>query len=208
MKAVLSATATSSVGTTLPRRCGDQRVARAPAPAPSSGSSGPARARRGRTAPARRRRRRTRCARPSTRRALRRRPWRAPWRRHPAARASGLASRISARRSVYFHSSTRRCGRPGVSKRSNAASRSARPRRPAACAFAAAKARRERRLGRRLDRADFGVHRRSRLFLVLRVALGFELERQLLAAGASRCGPSRAHARRPARCSRAAADNA
>ena len=40
------------------------------------------------------------------------------------AGASGSTSRISARRSVYFHSSTRRCGRPATSKRANAASRS------------------------------------------------------------------------------------
>ena len=56
------------------------------------------------------------------------------------APASGLASRISARRSVYFHSSTRRCGRPSRSKRRNAASRrSATAPRPAAAPCAAAK---------------------------------------------------------------------
>ena len=38
--------------------------------------------------------------------------------------ANGLASRISARKSVYFHSSTRRCGSPVAPKRSNAAARS------------------------------------------------------------------------------------
>src|SRR6185369_349092 len=43
----------------------------------------------------------------------------------PAGSASGLASRISARKSVYFHSSMRRCGRPLASKRRNASSRSA-----------------------------------------------------------------------------------
>ncbi len=71
------------------------------------------RARRGRTVPARRRRRPARCA------GLRRRRSAAPAflaRALAAASggaASGFASRISARRSVYFHSSTRRCGRPG-----------------------------------------------------------------------------------------------
>ena len=38
--------------------------------------------------------------------------------------ASGFASRINARRSVYFHSSTRRCGRPVAANCSNAAARS------------------------------------------------------------------------------------
>ena len=37
--------------------------------------------------------------------------------------ASGLASRISARKSVYFQSSMRRCGRPILAKTSNAAAR-------------------------------------------------------------------------------------
>src|SRR6516225_7182674 len=39
--------------------------------------------------------------------------------------ASGSASRISARRSVYFHSSTRRLGRPACSKRPKASWRNA-----------------------------------------------------------------------------------
>jgi len=39
--------------------------------------------------------------------------------------ASGLASRMAARRSVYFHSSMRRCGSPRISKLRNALSRSA-----------------------------------------------------------------------------------
>ena len=39
--------------------------------------------------------------------------------------ANGLASRIRARRSVYFHSSMRRCGSPSASKRPKAVSRSA-----------------------------------------------------------------------------------
>ena len=39
--------------------------------------------------------------------------------------AKGLASRISARRSVYFHCSIRRCGKPCASNRLKAASRSA-----------------------------------------------------------------------------------
>ena len=47
-------------------------------------------------------------------------------RRHRAALPSGLASRISARRSVYFHSSTRRCGSPCAANRSNACARSVR----------------------------------------------------------------------------------
>ena len=70
--------------------------------------------------------------------------------------ASGFASRISARRSVYFHSSTRRCGRPAVSNRRNAASR--RSAAPGSSRFAVGEARRQRGLGRRPDRADLGVH--------------------------------------------------
>src|ERR1700730_15135844 len=54
--------------------------------------------------------------------------------------ASGLASRISARKSVYFHSSMRRLGRPPASKRRNASSRSAAtPSAPGKLALAAAK---------------------------------------------------------------------
>ena len=45
------------------------------------------------------------------------------------------------------------------------------------------------------------------LFLILRVALGLELERQLLAAGAHDAALATARARRRARCSRAAADS-
>src|SRR5229473_1919155 len=99
--------------------------------------------------------------------------------------ASGLASRISARRSVYFHSSTRRCGRPCASKRWNAASRRAATSRPpgnrplteanaAESAVSAAVL-----MG--CTSAVMAVSRR--LFLIGGIALGFELERQLLAAG-------------------------
>src|SRR5262245_42239621 len=99
--------------------------------------------------------------------------------------ASGSASRMSARKSVYFHSSTRRCGKPSVSKRRKASSRSA-PTAPApgsarltaaklwASAVSAAVL-----IGR--TSAFIAVSRH--LFLVLGIAGGFEIERQLLVAG-------------------------
>ena len=130
-----------------------------PAPAPSSGWSGRATDRRGRTVPARRCRRRRRCGARRCRRRAGRRPWRAPWPRHRAAPASGLASRISARRSVYFHSSTRRCGRPSASKRPNAASRSATTLpSPGSFGLRGRKGLGQRLLGGGLHAADFGVH--------------------------------------------------
>src|SRR5258705_2963899 len=107
--------------------------------------------------------------------------------------ASGFASRMRARRSVYFHSSTRRFGSPAAAKRSNAVARSNAG--PGSLSLAVTK------LSARAVSAAvligstsaFTTQRlrwRSRgpasrhLFLVLRVALGLELERQLLAAGA------------------------
>ena len=102
----------------------DQRIAGRQRLAPSSGWSGRARDRRDRTSSG------TKA--PSTK-TMRRASMPPAWRRHRLARAlaaasgtpaSGLASRISARRSVYFHSSTRRCGRPRLEAR-EAASRSA-----------------------------------------------------------------------------------
>src|SRR5262245_21132638 len=106
----------------------------------------------------------------------------------PGAPASGLASRISARRSVYFHSSTRRCGRPAAAKRSNAVARkSVGPGRrlfassqPAASCCSAAV----------LMTATSAIS--DGLFLVLRVAARLDLQRQLLAAGV-RDAPAREH---------------
>ena len=75
------------------------------------------------------------------------------------APASGLASRISARRSVYFHSSIRRCGRPSASKRPNAASRSATTLpSPGSVGLADANASASACSAVGLHGADFGVH--------------------------------------------------
>ena len=125
MKAVLSATATSSVGTTLPSRVVDRRVAGSQRLRQRTDGQPGLRARRDPTVPARTRRRPERCGVPRPRQRPRRHPWRAPSRPRRAAPASGFASRISARRSVYFHSSTRRCGSPAASNRLNADSRAA-----------------------------------------------------------------------------------
>ena len=95
MKAVLSATATSSLGTTLPRCAVTSGSPAASAAAMRADRSGPARGRRDRTARARTRHRRTRCGAP------RARPSSAPARAARAlaaasgAAASGMASRIS-----------------------------------------------------------------------------------------------------------------
>ena len=109
--------------------------------------------------PARTCRRRTRCAAHPCRRSACRHPWRAPWRRRPARRRAASPRAISARRSVYFHSSTRRCGRPSASKRAAAASRSATTlRSPGSLAFAAVIGLGQRLLGVGLHAAEFGVH--------------------------------------------------
>src|SRR5260221_361329 len=99
--------------------------------------------------------------------------------------ASGLASRMSARKSVYFHSSTRRCGKPSVSKRRKASSRSA-PTAPApgsarltAAKFAASAVSAAVLIGR----TSAFIATSRRLVLVLRVARGFELQRQRLGPG-------------------------
>ena len=99
--------------------------------------------------------------------------------------ASGLASRISARRSVYFHSSTRRCGRPCAVEAANAAVAQRRDRRrPAAAPCAAAKA-----SASALSALVF-IWRSSAFMAlsaasswILRIAARFELEREFLAAG-------------------------
>src|SRR4051794_27529950 len=99
--------------------------------------------------------------------------------------ASGFASAMSARRSVYFHSSTRRLGRPSASKRRKAASRNAAiSSAPGSLLFAAAK------FSASADSAAVLIGRTSTfiavsrgLVAVLHVAGGFELQRQLLAAG-------------------------
>src|SRR5215470_14379107 len=182
MKAVLSATATSSVGATLPRS-----VAICASPAASASASErmvrpasrPARSESsGTNAPSTNRSRRA-SIQASAAAALVARVLAAA----SGGPASGLASRMSARRSVYFQSSMRRCGRPPLSKRRKASSRSA--------AMAAAPG------SARLAAAKFSASAVSaavligrisafiscRLFPILRVAAGFELERQLLAAG-------------------------
>src|ERR1700674_4310316 len=98
--------------------------------------------------------------------------------------ASGLASRISARRSVYFHSSMRRCGSPCTSKRRHAASRRAVTGPPASVPRSAAKASARLVSAAVLIGVMSAVMASGRLVLVLRIALGFEFQRQLPAAGA------------------------
>src|SRR5665647_1675819 len=104
--------------------------------------------------------------------------------------ASGYDSRISARRSVYFQASTRRCGRPPASKRLNASSRSAAtapllgnvPRAPANESASACSA------GVLMARTSTFMASR-RLAGIFGVALGFELKRQFLAAGLHHFAP-------------------
>src|SRR5262245_50781048 len=184
MKAVLSATAMSSVGTTLPRcfsssgspaasACAIERMVRPASSAARSDSSGT-------KAPSTSTMRRPSIE-ASASPALRARAFAAA----SGAAASGNASRISARRSVYFQSSIRRCGRPPRSKCSNACSRSdATSPAPGSAPFALAKL------------ADSAVsaavligwisafiRASRRLVAILRVAGGLELEGELLVAG-------------------------
>ena len=117
--------------------------------------------------------------------------------------ASGLASRISARRSVYFHSSTRRCGRPAVSKRLKACSRNAATApAPGSAGLDGSEIRRQPGLGRSLDRSDLGVH--DRLTPPLPGIARSRWPRARAPAPCrrcARCGRARARAPRPARCS-------
>ncbi len=123
MKAVLSATATSSVGTSLPSRdvtCGSPAASASPIERMLNPASRPARSESsGAKAPSMKTMRRPSIE-ASAAPALLARALAAA----SGAPASGLASRISARRSVYFHSSTRRCGRPLVLNCRKASARS------------------------------------------------------------------------------------
>ena len=200
IKAVLSATATSLAGASLPRCCDERRdryrTTRRPASRPSARSPDSP----DRTVPARMRRRR-RPGGASRRRRASRRPFLA--RALAAASggaASGFASRISARRSVYFHSSTRRCGRPSLANTPKAASRCAAiASSPGSVPRARAKSLRQRGLRRGLDRGDLR-RSRHRLLLILGIAARLELERQLLAAGLHDAAARTARARCRARC--------
>src|SRR5262245_14426805 len=99
--------------------------------------------------------------------------------------ASGLASRMSARKSVYFHSSTRRFGKPSVSKRRKASSRNAPTvSAPGAARLTAAKLCASAAAAAVLigwTSAFIAVSRH--LLPVLGIAGGFEIERQLLVTG-------------------------
>src|SRR3954451_918418 len=99
--------------------------------------------------------------------------------------ASGLASRMSARRSVYFHSSTRRCGSPSLSKRRNASSRNAATGgAPGRARFAMAKfVASAVSAAVLIGRTSTFIATSRRLVTVLGVAGRFELERQRLVAG-------------------------
>src|SRR5262249_40642747 len=179
-----SATATSSVGTIWPRwamrspsptasACAMERMVR-PASRPARSESS------GTKAPSTNTTRRTSIAGSMARTSLAR-----AFAAASGTAASGSASRMSARKSGYFHSSTRRCGKPSVSKRREGSSRRA-PTAPAprsarltaaklwASAVSAAVL-----IGR--SSAFIAVSRH--LFLVLGIAGGFELQRQLLVAG-------------------------
>src|SRR4051812_1589423 len=185
MKAVLSATATSSVGTMVPScvatsaspeasACASERMLKPGSRSARSDSSAT-------KAPSAKTMRRPSIE-ASSAPACAERVFAAA----SGAPASGLASRMSARRSVYFHSSTRRCGSPAASKRLNAASR--RPAAPGSAGRAFAKV-----TARAVSAAVF-IGRISafttkpqtsrHLFLILGVAFFLQLERQLLAAGA------------------------
>src|SRR6266516_7015991 len=189
MNAVLSATATSSVGTAVP-----SRLAISGLPSASALAMG-AIVRPGSSA-ARSESSATKA--PSTK-VMRRAPM--PAKSFPAplplprcfacasgAAASGFASRISARKSVYFHSSTRRCGSPRASKLWNAAARrSAMRRSPGSFARTAANA-----SASAVSAAVFiGLISgritifagSGRLGLVFGVAARLQLQRQILAAG-------------------------
>src|SRR6516164_5219739 len=169
MKAVLSATATSSVGTIRPRwarrprspaasACAMERMV-SPASRPERSESS------GTKAPSTNTTRRASIAGSMASASLA-----SAFAAGSGTAARGFASRMSARKSVYFHSSTRRCGKPSVSKRRKASSRSA-PTAPApgSAPLTAAKL------------CAIAVSRH--LFLVLGIAGGFEIERQLLVPG-------------------------
>src|SRR5262249_12018205 len=184
MNAVLSATATSSVGTMWPRW-----AMRSPSPAASAcalepmetPASRPARSESsGTKAPSTNTTRRASIAGSMARTSLAR-----AFAAASGTAASGSALRMSARKSVYFHSSTRRCGKPSVSKRRKASSRSA-PTAPAPgsarltaaklCASAVSAA-------VLIGRTSAFIAVSRHLLLVLGIAGGFEIERQLLVAG-------------------------
>src|SRR6202521_584871 len=188
MKAVLSATATSSVGTAAP-----SRLASSGSPSASALAIGTM----VRPASSAARSESSATKAPSTK-LIRRAPM--PARSFPArfarffacmsgAAARGFASRIRARRSVYFHSSTRRCGRPCSSKAWNAAARrSAMRRSPGSVARTAANAAASAAsaavfmglISARITTQSAGSRR---LGLELGVAARLEVERQILAAG-------------------------
>src|ERR671937_826778 len=184
MNAVLSATATSSVGTSRPRwarrspspaanACAMERMVRPASSRSRSESSGT-------SAPSTNTMRRASTSASVASAALAR-----AFAAASGKPASGFASRMSARRSVYFHSSTRRCGRPSVSKRRNASSRSTptvggpgSARLTAAKLVASAVS-----AAVLIGRTSAFIASSRHLFLVLRVAGRLEVERQLLVAG-------------------------
>src|SRR4051794_1522173 len=92
---------------------------------------------------------------------------------------------MSARRSVYFHSSTRRCGSPSLSKRRNASSRNAATDgAPGSARFAMAKiAASAVSAAVLIGRTSTFIATSRRLVTVLGVAGSFEFERQRLVAG-------------------------
>src|SRR5262249_7218625 len=182
MNAVLSATATSSVGTIRPRW-----ATRSPSPAASaramermvSPASRPARSESsGTKAPSTNMTRRASIVGSMARTSLAR-----AFATASGTAASGFASRMSARKSVYFHSSTRLGGKPSVSKRRKGSSRNAPPAPGSArlttaklCASAVSAA-------VLIGRTSAFIAASRHLFLVLGIAGGFEIERQLLIPG-------------------------
>src|SRR5262245_2466902 len=184
MNAVLSATATSSVGTSRPRwarrsrspaanACAMERMVRPASRRPRSESSGT-------RAPSTNTMRRASTAASVVSAALAR-----SFAAASGKPASGFASRMSARKSVYFHSSTRRCGRPSASKRRKASSRSV----PTAAGPGSARLTAAKLVASAVSaavligRTSAFIASSRHLFLVLRVTGRLEIERQLLVAG-------------------------
>ena len=123
INAVLSATATSLDGASLPRCAASVGIAVGERVGERTHRNARVPSRQCPTVPARKRRRRRRDGVPRHRRALRPPSSRRALAAASGGLASGFASRMSARRSVYFQSSMRRWGKPSFANTSKAASR-------------------------------------------------------------------------------------
>src|SRR6266487_1296633 len=180
MNAVLSATATSCVGTTWPRWPRSPAAsACAMEPMVSPGSRRARSESSGTNAPSTNTIRRASMAASVASASLAR-----AFATASGGTARGFASRMSARKSVYFHSSTRRCGSPSASKRRKASSRSA----PTATAPGSASLTAAKLVASAVSAAvligstSAFIASSRHLFLVLGIAGRFEIERQLFVA--------------------------